>query len=94
MEIKDIIEGYKLKGKTTEAKSELNELKSKFIDRLNSDRVTGGYKPLKPGVYMIRMAQCGIKSVSGLYWLLGYCNDANDFSKCWWWWTKTNKKKK
>lgn len=93
MEIKELLANYKIE-KKGKAKSELDELRSKFVERLNSDRVVGGYKPLKAGVYIIRMAQAGIKSVRDLHWLWGYCNDAKSFGTCWWWWTRENKKKK
>ena len=82
--LKELIEKYKNNKQQSEVrKSERAELVKKFVDRLNAGR-TGKYKPLPASFYAIKMAQAGL-SLHDLYWFYGYCNDANDFSKCWWW---------
>lgn len=61
------------------------ELMKKFVDRLNGDRVAGGYKALPASFYVTKMYDAGLKSDFLLWWFWGYCNEAKNFSKCWWW---------
>ncbi len=92
MQIQEILEKYKTRALSKEpVLSERSELLKKFVDRLNSDRVSSGRKPLKAGVYAIKMYQSGLKSNGDLYWFYGYCNDAKNFSSCWWWSLKAQK---
>lgn len=91
MEIKDLLVTYQTTHQHTYQKSERAEIVKKFVDRLNADRISSGYKPLKASVYAIKMAQSGLKTNSDLYWFYRYCEDAKNFSKCWWWSLKPNK---
>lgn len=61
------------------------ELIKKFVDKLNSDRVIGGYKPLPASFYAIKMYDAGLKSDFLLWWFWGYCSESKYFSKTWWW---------
>lgn len=55
-----------------------------FVDRLNKER-GGSYKPLSAGFVASKMYNAGLKDDFDLYWFLGYCKDARNFSSCWWW---------
>jgi hypothetical protein len=85
MEIASLFENYieKKKAVAPTFKSERAEIISKFVDELNSER-TGKYKPLSPAFVSMKMSRAGLKTNSDLYWFLGYCKDARNFSKCWW----------
>jgi hypothetical protein len=83
MEIKDILEGYKIK-KTGVQLSERSELVKKFVERLNSDRRQTGRKDLPASFYAIKMAQAKLNT-QDLYWFWRYCEDAQNFSSTWWW---------
>ena len=60
------------------------EIMKKFVDRLNTDRVSVGYKPLPASFYAIKMYDSGLKSDFLLWWFWGYCKDSKNFSSCWW----------
>lgn len=85
--------------KATEKRGITNERQSiikQFLDRLNADRIgkkhpkTGKeLKPITPAFVSSRMAKVGVRDNQQLYWFLGFCNDAQNFSSCWWYWTKT-----
>lgn len=60
------------------------ELIKKFVDKLNGDRVAGGYKELPASFYAVKMYDAGLKSDFLLWWFWGYCSEAKSFSKCWW----------
>ena len=61
------------------------ELIKKFVDKLNSDRVAGGYKPLPASFYAIKMYDAGLKSDFLLWWFWGYLKESKNFSSTWWW---------
>lgn len=61
------------------------ELMKKFVDRINGDRVSSGYKPLTAKFIVTKMYTAGLKDDFDLNWFYGYCNDAKTFGSCWWW---------
>jgi hypothetical protein len=89
MQIKDILESYKIKleqkPQVKGARNRREEIINKFMDVLNSDRLSNGYPKLSAGFVVSKMARAGIKSEQDLYWFLRYCEDAKNFSSCWWW---------
>ncbi len=91
MEIKDLLEKYKTNDKNTVQKSERAELVKKFVDRLNGDRLSSGFKALPASFYAVKMAQARL-STNDLYWFYRYCQEAKSFSKCWWWSLKPEEK--
>lgn len=95
MEIKGLLEKYKLpEKKSLKNRSERGDLLEKFVDRLNSDRVSAGFRKLGFATYIKKMSDAGIKSLQQLYRFYGNCEDASNFSKYWWWYIKNNKIKK
>jgi len=92
-DIKNIVEKYKFNTPTKRA-NERGDLIKKFVDRLNQDRVSAGYKEMGFGTYVKKMSDAGIKTLQQLYLFYGNCNDSKNFSKFWWWYIKQNKIKK
>ena len=91
MEIKEILKTYEIgKQKGNFQKSERAEIVKKFVDKLNAEREQNNYKKLPAGFYAIKMAESGLKTNHDLYWFLRFCEDAQNFSKCWWWALKGN----
>jgi acyl-CoA hydrolase len=82
---------YKINQKTTKARNERDEILDLFIERLNKDRISNGFKPMSSGIYAIKMAQAGIKTLADLKWFYGYLSDAKSFSATWWWYVKEKK---
>jgi hypothetical protein len=82
--ISDLLKNFDIK-KAEKPLYPRQELIKKFVDKLNSDRICGGYKPLPASFYAIKMYDAGLKSDYLLWWFWGYCNDAKSFSSCWWW---------
>lgn len=66
-------------------KSERAELLEKFVTRLNSGRVSGGFKPLGAGFYATKMALIKTEDLWSFYKEL---DNSKDFCKLWWWKTK------
>ncbi len=87
MEFKNIFESYKLKfpEKKTGTRNRRDEIINRFMEVLNSGRLSNGYKELSAGFIVSKMARAGIKSEQDLYWFLRYCEDAQNFSSTWWW---------
>lgn len=83
--LENIILNYKIGREDTSSRSEREEILTKFIKKLNEARTLSGYRPLRSAFYAVKMANAGLKTTSDLYWFYRYCEDANDFSKCWWW---------
>lgn len=69
----------KVKSKITNQRQEVMKM---FVDRLNADRISGGYKPLRPAFYAVRMRFMDIQQLRQFY---GYCDEAMSFSRTWWW---------
>ena len=73
---------------TTKATSERAELLERFVTRLNSSRVAGGYKPLGAGFYASKMALIPTDELHAFYKEL---DSSKNFSALWWWKCKTKK---
>lgn len=67
---------------TTKANSERAELLEKFVTRLNSSRVAGGYKPLGAGFYASKMALIPTDELHAFYKEL---DGSKNFCALWWW---------
>lgn len=67
--------------------SERATLLKDFIDVLNSERVSSGFKPLSKKFYAVKMSHL---SVSDMYAFYSECKHAKSFSKFWWWALKPN----
>ena len=67
---------------TTKANSERAELLEKFVTRLNSSRVAGGYKPLGAGFYASKMALIPTDELHMFYKEL---DSSKSFAALWWW---------
>ena len=85
MDIKEIIENYKIKNKSDTTVSERADIVKKFVDKLNTSRKKNGFKELPARFYAVKMAQSGLKSNFDLYWFYKYCDETKNFDKTWWW---------
>lgn len=96
MDFQQLLQRYKekFKDKPDTNLTERQEIMSKIILRLETDRKTSGYKPLTAGTYAIKMAQAGIKTVSDFYWFDAYLNDSKNYCATWWWYIREKKIKK
>lgn len=74
---------------TTKATSERGELIERFVTRLNSSRVAGGYKPLGAGFYASKMSHIPTDELHFFYKKL---DQSNSFCRLWWWHMAPKKK--
>lgn len=63
-----------------EPRSERDELISKFVEKINLGRIGTRWRPIKPGVVAIRLANSGLKAASDLHWFFQECERAPNFS--------------
>ena len=71
-------------------KSERAELLEKFVTRLNSSRVSGGFKPLGAGFYATKMAHIKTDDLWAFYRTL---DNSSNFSALWWYYCVPKLKK-
>ena len=88
--ISDILKNFDMM-KTTKQLYPRQELIKMFVDKLNCDRLLGGFKTLPASFYAIKMYEAGLKSDFLLWWFWGYCKDTKNFSSTWWWALKSEK---
>jgi hypothetical protein len=67
---------------TTKATSERATEIERFVTRLNSSRVAGGYKKLSPGFYASKMALIPTEDLYAFYKEL---EQSKNFAALWWW---------
>lgn len=66
----------------TKANSERASLLEPFITKLNSSRLSGGYKPLSAGFYASKMTHIATDELHAFYKKL---EQSPNFSAIWWW---------
>lgn len=71
-----------VKGKRPSPRGELINM---FLEKLNSDRVLSGFKPLTAGFISMRLAQSQVKTKEQLYAFYNDCKNSKiGFSKYFW----------
>lgn len=75
---------------TTKANSERAELLERFVTRLNSSRVAGGYKPLGAGFYASKMSHIDTEDLHAFYKKL---EGGKNFSSLWYYYCAPKKPK-
>ena len=95
-DLKSLLQNYQIpkSNSTSKRRSERGDLLEKFVEQLNADRVSAGYKKFGFGTYIKKMADAGIKSPHELYVFYKQCDSAKNFSSYWWWYIKEHKIKK